>query len=66
MGQSVTAEWVKIFGMADLGKDGRISLQEATAAATRFFDMADTNRDGILTRDEMRAARKAMRAKPAG
>jgi Ca2+-binding EF-hand superfamily protein len=51
-----------IFGMANLGSDGRISLQEATAAATRFFDKADTNRDGVLTRDEMRAARQAMRA----
>ena len=42
---------------ADLNKDGRVSLKEATDSAARHFDMADTNHDGRITPDE----RKQMR-----
>jgi Ca2+-binding EF-hand superfamily protein len=41
-----------MFEMADLNKDGRVSLQEATDAAVRHFDMADANHDGRITPDE--------------
>ncbi len=46
-----------MFEMADLNKDGRVSLKEATDSAARHFDMADTNHDGRITPDE----RKQMR-----
>ncbi|MEO5578746.1 MAG: calcium-binding protein, partial [Sphingomicrobium sp.] len=45
---------------ADVNKDGRVSLQEATATALQHFDRTDVNRDGKLTPDEMRAARQMM------
>jgi Ca2+-binding EF-hand superfamily protein len=48
-----------MFDMADLNKDGRVSLQEATDSAAKHFDMADANRDGRITPEE----RKAMRMK---
>ena len=51
----------RMFEMADVNRDSRISLQEATAAAYRRFDMADANRDGQLTRDEHVQARQQMR-----
>ncbi|MEO7503816.1 MAG: EF-hand domain-containing protein [Sphingomicrobium sp.] len=46
--------------MADINKDGRVSLQEATTTALQHFDRADTNHDGKLTPDEMRAAHQMM------
>ena len=46
--------------MADLNKDGRVSLQEATTSALQHFDMADTNRDGRITPDERRSMRQKM------
>ena len=46
-----------MFEMADLNKDGRVSLQEATDAAVRHFDMADTNHDGRITPDERKQIR---------
>lgn len=42
----------RMFDMADLNKDGRVSLQEAQDSAVRHFDMADTNKDGRITREE--------------
>lgn len=51
-----------MFEMADLNKDSRVSLQEATQAALQHFDATDTNRDGTITPDEMRAAHAKMRA----
>ena len=51
--------------MADLDKDGRVSLQEATTSALQRFDRVDTNRDGQITLEE-RQQRKAMRSKRAG
>ena len=42
----------RMFEMADLNKDGRVSLQEAQDSAVRHFDMADTNKDGRITREE--------------
>lgn len=55
--------------MADLDKDGRVSLQEATNHALQRFDRVDANRDGRITPDERRQnreQRKAMRAPKAG
>lgn len=46
--------------MADLNKDGRVSLQEATAAALQHFDQADVNRDGRLSPEERRAMHERM------
>lgn len=55
--------------MADVNKDGRISLQEATTKALQHFDRVDANRDGRITPDERRQnrdMRKQMRAPKAG
>ena len=55
--------------MADLDKDGRVSLQEATSAALQHFDRVDANRDGRITPDERRQMHdqmKAMHAPKAG
>lgn len=55
--------------MADLDKDGRVSLQEATTSALQRFDRVDTNRDGRITPEERRQnreQRKQMRAPKAG
>jgi Ca2+-binding EF-hand superfamily protein len=52
----------RMFEMADLNRDTRVSLQEATAAAYRHFDMTDANRDGQVTRDERLQARQRVRA----
>ena len=55
--------------MADLDRDGRVSLQEATTSALQRFDRVDTNRDGRITPDERRSnreQRKQMRAPKAG
>lgn len=49
-----------MFAMADINKDGRVTLQEATDAAVRRFDMADANRDGRLTPDERRQIHRQM------
>lgn len=46
--------------MADLNKDGRVSLQEATAAAVKHFDEADVNHDGRLSPEERRAMHERM------
>jgi Ca2+-binding EF-hand superfamily protein len=51
----------RMFDMADVNRDARVSLQEATAAAYRAFDMADANRDGQVTRDERMQVRQRMR-----
>lgn len=55
--------------LADLDRDGRVSLQEATTSALQRFDRIDANRDGRITPDErrqQREQRKAMRAPKAG
>jgi len=46
--------------MADLNKDGRVSLQEATTSALQHFDMVDTNRDGRITPEERKAMHQKM------
>ena len=51
----------RMFDMADVNRDSRVSLQEATAAAYRRFDMADANRDGRITSDERMQVRQQMR-----
>jgi Ca2+-binding EF-hand superfamily protein len=55
--------------MADLDRDGRVSLQEATNGALQRFDRIDANRDGTITPDERRTTReqrKAARGQRAG
>ncbi len=55
--------------LADLDRDGRVSLQEATTSALQRFDRIDTNRDGRITTDErmkQREIRKQMRGNRAG
>ena len=52
----------RMFDMADVNRDSRVSLQEATAAAYRRFDTADANRDGQITREERMQVRQQMRA----
>ena len=55
--------------LADLDRDGRVSLQELTTSALQRFDRVDTNRDGRITPDERKQQReqwKAMRAPKAG
>ena len=42
----------QMFAMADVNRDQRVTLQEATNAALQHFDRADLNRDGRLTREE--------------
>lgn len=44
--------------MADLDRDGRVSLQEATTTALQRFDRVDANRDGRITPDERRQQRE--------
>jgi hypothetical protein len=51
-----------MFTMADLNKDGRVSLAEAQQLALQHFDRADLNHDGTLTREERRQARQQLRA----
>lgn len=46
--------------MADLDKDGRVSLQEATTSALQRFDKVDTNRDGRITPEERRSMHQKM------
>ena len=55
--------------MADVDKDGRVSLQEATNSALQRFDRVDANRDGRITPDERQShgeQRMQMRAPKAG
>jgi Ca2+-binding EF-hand superfamily protein len=52
----------RMFEMADLNRDGRVSLQEAQDTAVRHFDMADANKDGRITREERVQRRQQMRA----
>ncbi|MFC7536376.1 EF-hand domain-containing protein [Sphingomonas sp. GCM10030256] len=50
----------QMFAMADLNRDNRVSMQEATQAAVRHFDMVDANRDGRITREEREQMRQRM------
>jgi Ca2+-binding EF-hand superfamily protein len=54
---------VRLFDVADVNKDGRVSLEEAQQAALLHFDAADLNHDGVLSPDERRQAKKSARAK---
>ena len=59
----------RMMKMADLDRDGRVSLQEATTSALERFDRVDANRDGRITPEERRHnrdMRKQMRAPKAG
>ena len=51
----------RMFEQADVNRDLRVSLQEATDAALKHFDMADINRDGTLTREERQQMRVKMK-----
>jgi hypothetical protein len=50
-----------MFERADLNRDSRVSLQEATDAAVRHFDTADINRDGTLAPEERQQMRNRMK-----
>jgi Ca2+-binding EF-hand superfamily protein len=52
----------QMFEMADLNKDGRVSLAEAQQAALQHFDRADLNHDGTLSPEERQQAHQLMRA----
>jgi Ca2+-binding EF-hand superfamily protein len=52
----------RMFEAADVNKDGRVSIQEATAAALQHFDAADLNHDGRLTPEERMQMRQQLRA----
>jgi len=59
----------RMMKMADIDRDGRVSLQEATTKALERFDRVDANRDGRITPDERRSnrdQRQQMRAPKAG
>jgi Ca2+-binding EF-hand superfamily protein len=49
-----------MFEMADLNKDGRVSLAEAQQAALQHFGRADLNHDGTLTPEERSQAHQLM------
>lgn len=51
----------QMFEQADLNRDSRVSLQEATDAAVRRFDTADVNRDGTLAPEERQQMRTRMK-----
>jgi len=46
--------------LADINKDGKITLVEAETLALQHFDQMDTNHDGQVTPEERRAARPMM------
>lgn len=50
-----------LFAMADINRDGKVSLKEAEAAALAHFDQMDLNHDGKITPDERRQAHERMR-----
>ena len=51
----------RMFDTADVNRDGRVTIAEATAAAYRHFDMMDANRDGQVSRQERMQVREQMR-----
>jgi Ca2+-binding EF-hand superfamily protein len=51
-----------MFDMADVNKDGKVSLAEMQQAALAHFDRADLNHDGTLTPDERKQARQQLKA----
>jgi Ca2+-binding EF-hand superfamily protein len=51
----------RMFEMADINHDGRVSLAEAQAAALAHFDKADLNHDGKVTPDEHQQIRERIR-----
>ena len=52
----------RIFTMADVDRDGRVSLAEAQQTALAHFDRADLNHDGQLSPQERQQSRQQMRA----
>ena len=61
-GRSVGALRGHMFDLADVNRDNRVSIEEATNAALQHFDRADLNRDGQLTREERRQGRQRLRS----
>ena len=51
----------RMFTVADVNKDGRVSLAEAQQVALQHFDRADLNHDGTVTPEERQQARQQMR-----
>jgi len=52
----------RLFDVADVDKDGRLSLDEARQATLKEFDAADRDHDGVLTPAERRQAVQSARA----
>jgi Ca2+-binding EF-hand superfamily protein len=46
----------RLFTKADVDKDGKVTLKEATRTALDMFDRADANKDGTVTPEERRAS----------
>lgn len=51
----------RLFEMADVNHDGKVSLAEAQAAALAHFDKADLNHDGKITPDERQQMHQTVR-----
>jgi hypothetical protein len=50
----------RMWTMADVNHDGRVTLQEATDLSLKHFDRLDANHDGQLTPEERAAGRAEM------
>ena len=52
----------RMFDVADVNRDGRVTIVEAQNAALQRFDRMDVNRDGQISPEERRQMRQQMRA----
>jgi Ca2+-binding EF-hand superfamily protein len=61
---NMAGSWIeRLFDMADVNRDGRVSREEAQHAMLQQFDAADANHDGVLTPDERQASKRTRRTK---
>lgn len=59
-GSGMGGGMARMWTMADVNHDGRVTLQEATDIALQHFDRMDLNHDGQLTPEERAAGRAQM------